>query len=144
MKKFLRFFLIGILFFLLLLIRGFEDILFYDPLIIYYKGDYKNFPFPEMNMLKLELNIAFRYVLNTIISLGVLWLFFRKTQIIKLSVFLYIILFVFLLIAFNWIFFNSDGTQNQLALFYVRRFLIHPVFLLIFVAAFYFQKKNVS
>jgi exosortase F-associated protein len=36
-------------------------------------------------------------------------------------------------------FFNSD--QN-LILFYVRRFLIQPLFVILFVPAFYFQKLN--
>lgn len=129
---------------MLLLIRAYENVLFYDPLLRYFKGDYQNFPLPEMDMLKLQIHIAYRFLLNTGISLGILGLFFKDLQIIKLSTVLYGVLFLLLFIAFNVVIFNSEGVGNKLPLFYIRRFLIHPIFLLILWAAFYFQKKNIS
>lgn len=135
---------VAVLLSLLILIRAFEDVLFYDPLLDYFKSDYKNHPLPEMNVLKMQLHFAFRYFLNTIISLGILWFVFKDLEIIKLSSVLYLVLFILLLIGFNAIFFTSEGVQNQLPLFYIRRFLIQPLFLLIFAAAFYFQKNILS
>lgn len=130
------------LFVLFLLIRAYEDVLFYDPLLSYFKGDYKRLPLPEMDLLKVELNIAYRFLLNTAISLGVLWFVFRDSEIIKLSIVLYTVLFVALIIAFNVVVFTSEPGQSQLPLFYIRRFLIQPVFLLILLAGYYFQKKK--
>lgn len=144
MKKFGSVFFIAVLCLMLLLIRAYENVLFYDPLLRYFKGDYQNFPLPEMDMLKLQIHIAYRFLLNTGISLGILGLFFKDLQIIKLSTVLYGVLFLLLLIAFNVVIFNSEGVGNKLPLFYIRRFLIHPIFLLILWAAFYFQKKNIS
>lgn len=144
MKKFWKIFSIGVLFLLLLLIRAYEDVLFYDPLLDFFKGDYKNFPLPDLDLLKLNLGVAFRYVLNTGISLGILWFIFKDSEIMKLSVLLYAILFVLLLMVFNYLLYTSEGVQNQLPLFYVRRFLIQPVFLLVLLPAFYFQKKKLT
>ena len=85
---------IGICCILFLLIRAFEEQLFYDPLLEYFKMDYKNFPLPEMNTVSLWLGIAFRYFLNTVLSLAILWLVFWDKGILKLSTLLYAILFI--------------------------------------------------
>lgn len=142
MKKLINIIAIGFLCLLLLLIRAYENELFYDPLLQFFKGDYKRLPLPEMDMLKLQLNIAFRFILNTSISLGILWFAFKDNEVVKLSTILYLILFVALLAAFNFIVYTSEGSTEHLTLFYVRRFLIQPIFLLILLPAFYFQKQN--
>lgn len=144
MKKFWIIIVVGFLCVLLLLIRAYEDVLFYDPLLDFFKGDYKNLPLPDLDLLKLNFGVVFRYVLNTGISLGILWFIFKDSEIIKLSILLYVVLFVLLLLIFNYILYTSDGVQNQLPLFYVRRFLIQPVFLLVLLPAFYFQKKKLA
>lgn len=144
MKNFLTLFFIALLCLLLLLIRAYEEVLFYDPLLYYFKGDYKNFPLPEMDLVKLQLNIGYRFLLNTGISLAILGLVFKDMQIVKLSMLLYGALFLLLIITFNIVIHITEGVENQLPLFYIRRFLIQPVFLLILLAAFYFHTKNVS
>jgi exosortase F-associated protein len=48
-------------------------------------------------------------------------------------------LFVILITAFFCILYFFKNQENLL-LFYVRRFLIQPLFLIVFVPAFYFQK----
>lgn len=140
MKKALKILAIAILGILLMLIRAYEDVLFYDPLLEYFKMDYKNMPLPKMDILQLQLGVFFRYLLNTIISLSILWLVFRDKDIIKLSLVLYAFLFVVLFAAFSYIIYTSEGVTDQFMLFYVRRFLIQPLFLLILLPAFYFQK----
>lgn len=144
MKKFWTIIAVGFLCVLLLLIRAYEDVLFYDPLLDFFKGDYNNFPVPDLDLLKLNLGVVLRYVFNTGISLGILWFIFKDSEIIKLSVLLYALLFVLLLMVFNFILYTSEGVQNQLPLFYVRRFLIQPIFLLVLLPAFYFQKKKLE
>ncbi|MGB3344008.1 MAG: exosortase F system-associated protein [Aequorivita sp.] len=125
---------------LLVLIRGFEDKLFYDPLLQFFKIDYKTMPLPDMDLVKLYLGVALRYFLNTIFSLAILWLAFWNREIIKISIYLYIILFVLFFVAFGFIVADAGEGGNHLLLFYIRRFLIHPLFLLILIPAFYFQK----
>lgn len=140
MNKALKILVVGSLFILLVLIRAYEEVLFYDPLLDYFKGDYKNLPLPPMDFLQLHIGIVFRFVLNTIISLTILWLVFKDRDIIKLSIVLYGILFLVLFAVFSFIVYTSEGGSDQFLLFYVRRFLIQPIFILILLPAFYFQK----
>jgi exosortase F-associated protein len=125
---------------LLVLIRAFEDALFYDPLLHFFEMDYKSMPLPEMDTFALQSGIALRFLLNTIISLAILWLVFQDRGIIKLSLILYSFLFAILFMAFSFIIFTSEESSGHFVLFYVRRFLIQPLFLLILLPAFYFQK----
>lgn len=121
-------------------VRFFEEELFYDPLIGFFKSDYADQTLPNFDTFNLILSIGFRYILNTIFSLALLWLIFKKVEIIKLSSILYLILFLLLLASYLLLIFNyKEG--SYLILFYVRRFLIQPLFLLILLPAFYFQKK---
>ena len=140
MKKILKIIGIIALASLLVLIRAFEDTLFYDPLLHFFKMDYKSLPLPVMDTFALQTGIALRFLLNTLISLAIIWLVFNDRQIIKLSLILYSFLFALLFLAFSFIIFNSEEAHGHFVLFYVRRFLIQPLFLLILLPAFYFQK----
>lgn len=140
MKKVLNIVAILVLAAFLVLIRTFEDTLFYDPLLEFFKNDYKTMPLPVMDNFALQTGIALRFLMNTLISLAIIWLLFKDKEILKLSTLLYGILFAVLFMAFSLILFNSGETGGHLVLFYVRRFLIQPLFLLILLPAFYFQK----
>ncbi|AFL80065.1 hypothetical protein Aeqsu_0554 [Aequorivita sublithincola DSM 14238] len=140
MKRLYRIVSIVILVIFLVLIRAYEDSLFYDPLLEFFKMDYKTLPLPEMDTFELQTNISLRFLLNTIISLAIIWLVFRDREFIKLSGILYSLLFVLLFLVFSFIIFTAEGTGSHLVLFYVRRFLIQPLFLLLLLPAFYFQK----
>ena len=127
--------------FALIGVRFFEEQLFYDPLLAFFKTGYTNQSLPDFETIKLTISIGFRYALNTGFSLAIIWLIFKKVEILKLSVLLYSLLFVLLIIVYLLLlFFYEEG--SYLPLFYVRRFLIQPLFLLIFLPAFYFQKKS--
>lgn len=140
MKNILKILGIILLATLLVFIRAFENTLFYDPLLEFFKMDYKFMPLPEMDTFALQTSIALRFLMNTIISLAILWLVFFDKEIIKLSTILYSILFAVLFMVFSFIIFSSEETGGHFVLFYVRRFLIQPLFLLILLPAFYFQK----
>lgn len=140
MSKVLKIVLIVLLFGTLALIRAYEDSLFYDPLLNFFKGNYSNHSLPKMDTFALQTGIALRFLMNTIISLAIIWLVFNDRGIIKLSTVLYSLLFVVFFLVFSFIIFNSEEVGNHMVLFYVRRFLIQPLFLLILLPAFYFQK----
>lgn len=132
----------GILLLLLLLIvvRLFQEKLFYDPFLIFFRGNsYKGIPLPSYDSFQLILSLFFRYTINTVLSLAILWLFFKDSGVIKLSSIIYAVFFVVLAIAF-FVVLQSDNV-NLLVLFYIRRFLIQPLFLILFVPAFYYQRK---
>ncbi|KVV14329.1 exosortase F system-associated protein [Flavobacterium sp. TAB 87] len=122
----------------LAIIRAFEDLLFYDPFLNYFKEDFKNSDFPAFDGLHLGFNITLRYVLNAIFSLGIIYAIFRDESILKFSTFLYIIFFI-ILIGFFYAIIYLKGSESAWLLFYVRRFLIQPLFVLLFVPAFYYQ-----
>ena len=126
---------------LLVLIRAYEDILFYDPFLNYFKTDYFNLPLPEIEGMKLFFGLVFRYSLNAILSLGIIYILFRDLSAIKFSIFLYSVFFIVLILfLYSLLYFYDD--PNKITLFYVRRFLIKPIFLLLFLPAFYYQKQN--
>lgn len=131
---------IAILVLLLILIRAYEDLLFYDPLLNFFKMDYKTLPLPQMDTFAMQTGIVLRFLMNTLISLAIIWVVFRDKEIIEVSSLLYSLLFVILFMVFSFIIFSSEGTASHFVLFYVRRFLIQPLFLLILLPAFYFQK----
>lgn len=123
----------------LIMVRMFESKLFYDPFIEFFKNDYLFLDAPKFETFKLLLFTAFRYLLNTILSLGIIYTLFKDVQILKFSGGIYGFAFVLLLGLFWYLI--SDAKQEQyLMLFNVRRFLIQPILLLLLLPAFYYQR----
>lgn len=128
---------------LLVLIRTFEETLFYDPFLEYYKDEYSQMAFPKLNIFKLFFSLGMRFYLNTVISLMLLYVIFKDKQIIKFTALLYMILGSILMISFLFIL-TFFGEESKMTLFYIRRFLIQPIFILLFIPAFYYQKYTSS
>jgi exosortase F-associated protein len=126
---------------LLVLVRAYEDSLFYDPFLNYFKADYYNLPLPEIENVFLFFGLLFRYFLNTVISLAIIYVLFKDIEAVKFASILYLSFFVILVVAFFFML-SFFGEANKMALFYIRRFLIQPIFLLLFLPAFYYQKQN--
>jgi exosortase F-associated protein len=142
MRKSVRIGLIVVLFLMLILIRAVVQPYFYDPLLDYFKHDYLYTTIPELNFGAYFLNIFYRYALNTLISLAIIYLAFNDVKALYFSVKFYILVFVVLgLMLFILLKFNVS--QNYLLTFYVRRFLIQPLFVFILLPAFYYQKRKV-
>jgi exosortase F-associated protein len=139
MNRFSKIISILILIGLLVSIRAFESDLFYDPLILFFKTDHTTGTLPAFDTFKLLMNISLRYLANTILSLAILWLLFKERGIIKLSFMIFVIFFVVFMLVYGYLLFNSS-TADYILLFYVRRFLIQPLLLLILIPAFYFHK----
>jgi len=135
------FFLISCCIFLFAVLRYFESKFFYDPFLDYFKRDYLHLPFPDFNGFLLFWNIFVRYFINSILSVLILYLLFKEVSLIKFAALLYVVLFVVLICAYFLIVLAVDENYNFL-LFYIRRFLIQPLFLLLFIPAFYLQKKQ--
>ena len=68
---------IALLFILLLLIRLFEDVLFYDPYLVFFKSDFLTLDSPRREIAKLISFTALRYWLNSMISIAILYAFFK-------------------------------------------------------------------
>lgn len=126
---------------LLALIRAYEDSLFYDPFLNYFKTHYHNLPLPKVENVSLFFGLFFRYFLNTAVSLAMIYVLFKDIEAVKFASILYLVFFVILVVAFFFVF-SFFGEANKMALFYIRRFLIQPIFLLLFLPGFYYQKQN--
>ncbi|WP_299129777.1 exosortase F system-associated protein [uncultured Winogradskyella sp.] len=143
MSKPIRYILIVLLFFVLVAIRAFEDELFYDPYLTFFENDYLYIDNPRREVAKLILFTSLRYFLNTLASLGILYLVFRDKKMIKFSVFIYVVAYVVLLIPF--LYFVINPRQEDYYLFFnIRRFLIQPIGLILLLPAFYYYKLNRS
>ncbi|MFP9115877.1 exosortase F system-associated membrane protein [Flavobacterium sp. RHBU_3] len=128
---------IALLLVLIVCVRIFEQSLFYDPLLAFYKHTGKTV-LPPYHTGLLLLGYAFRYALNTILSLGILWLAFKDMEVIKVTAILYVVLLaVFLSGLYILLSLESPPLKG---IFYLRRFLMQPMLLLLFVPAFYYQK----
>ncbi|MES2811932.1 MAG: exosortase F system-associated protein [Bacteroidota bacterium] len=130
-------FLIG----LLIVVRALENTLFYDPFIGYFKAEYSDLPYPQFDSFLFYLNLIFRFTLNSVISVLILYVIFDDISIIKFSGSL-LLLFMIVLLFSMFLLLNYSDESQKMILFYVRRFLIQPIFLLLFIPAFYYQKKT--
>ena len=121
-------------------IRTFESKIFYDPFIIFYKSDYFHKQMPVFDSVQLYLNVFFRFSLNSILSIFIIYLLFKDRLLLKLSVYLYALIGFVLIILF-YFYLNSEKPDFMI-LFYIRRFLIQPILLVLFIPAFYYQKTK--
>ena len=135
-----RVFILGTLVLFLALIRIVEESLFYDPYLDYFKSDFINLPLPIVNKLKLFLNLLFRYSLNTIVSIAFIQIAFKDINFTKFVSALYVLLFIVLIVVFYFVL-AFYAEENKMTLFYIRRFLIQPLFLLLFIPGYLIQKR---
>ncbi|WP_457609644.1 exosortase F system-associated membrane protein [Lutibacter sp.] len=137
MKRKFQILLIVLLFTLLIAVRVFVQPYFYDPLIEYFKNDYLHTEIPNLDFSKFFLNVFYRYTLNTVISLAIIYLFFNNLKIVFFSIKFYIIAFVIFSLSL-FIFLKLDFDYKLV--FYTRRFLIQPLFVFLLLPAFYYQQ----
>lgn len=134
-----KFGLLLVLVFCLVCVRVFLEPFLYDPLVAYFKLDYLKLPIPDLNLGFYLLNISLRYLTNTIISLAIIYVIFQKKEIVLFSFKIFIVVFLILFLLLFLSLTNYVG-NDYLIIFYVRRFLIHPVIVLLLVPAFYYQQ----
>ncbi|WP_040248384.1 exosortase F system-associated membrane protein [Psychroserpens mesophilus] len=131
--------LILVLFILLVLIRVFENELFYDPYLSFFKNDYLHIDSPRREVFKLTMYTSLRFILNSGISLGIIYLFFKDKSIVKFSAGVFGVAYVILIGLF--LYFVIHPRQEDYYLFFnLRRFLIQPLLLLLLLPAFYYYK----
>lgn len=139
--KAIRWLAVILLVFALILVRKFETDLFFDPVLSYFHGDFSKTQFPEFSIYEHSLSMSLRYLINTLISLSILYLIFLNQKLIKLAAVLYIVFFIVILPSYIY-FLNTEFSHATTAGFYVRRFLIQPVFLLILIPAFWYYLRT--
>ncbi|WP_411767863.1 exosortase F system-associated membrane protein [Winogradskyella sp. A3E31] len=141
MHRYITYLGIALLIVLLALIRAFENDLFYDPYLLFFQNDYLYIDHPRREVAKLVGFTSLRYFLNSVISLGIIYLFFKDRGILKFSGLVYVIAYIVILIPF--LYFVINPKQEDYYLFFnVRRFLIQPLILLLLLPALYYYKLN--
>lgn len=139
MHKYVTYVGIALLIVLLALIRGFEDELFYDPYLLFFRNDFLYIDSPRREVAKLVGFTSLRYFLNSVISLGIIYLFFKDKGILKFSSVIYGIAYIAILLPF--LYFVINPRQEDYYLFFnVRRFMIQPLILLLLLPALYYYK----
>jgi exosortase F-associated protein len=126
----------------LVAVRGFEDLFFPDPLKVYFHSDFQLRPVPPVSMLEQIVVTSLRFLANMILSLWIVWYLYKKKAYVNASLWVYLFAYLLLMVAFCLLL-TADSDLGKMGLFYVRRFLIHPLLLFVLVAGFYFlQHKN--
>ena len=143
MDRKVKILIILLLFLALILVRAFQHQMFYDPFIVYFKNGYLSESIPVFSGSKLLLHLIFRYGLNTIISLIILYVAFQNKDFLIFSVKFYVLAFVLLSMTF-FIILKGELANGYLFAFYIRRFLIHPLFVLLLLPAFYYKQLTVK
>ena len=138
-----KLFIVAFLLILLVLIRFFEKQFFDDGLIDFFRHAYLSEDLPAVSVSHILLVDSLRFGLNSILSIGILYLLFRQAGLLRFLSWVYLLVFVPALL-----FFYYELTHYQagdyLMLFYVRRLLVQPLLLLILAPALFYQKKNAS
>lgn len=139
MSKIATYSIAFVLLVLLVLVRAFEDELFYDPYLLFFKNDYLYIDSPRREVAKLVFYTSLRFLINSILSLGIIFCFFKDKSILKFSTVIYGIAYVCFLLPF--LYFVINPRQEDYYLFFnVRRFLIQPLILILLLPALYYHK----
>lgn len=139
MSKPVSYVIVAVLIVLLILVRAFQDVLFYDPYLLFFENDYLYIDSPRREVAKLVFFTSLRFLLNTLLSLGIIYCAFKDRQMIKFSGLIYGIAYVCFMIPF--LYFVINPRQEDYYLFFnVRRFLIQPIILLLLLPALYYYR----
>lgn len=139
MKIALKISIIALLFAALVGVRALQNHLFYDPLIPFFKGDFKTQILPGIHVWLYCLSMTFRYLINAAIGLSIIYVAFKSINHIQFAALVFalalIILLPLLIYAIHW------PQEGHTLLIYVRRILMHPILLFVLLPALYFQDQ---
>ncbi|MCD0454124.1 exosortase F system-associated protein [Chryseobacterium sp. LC2016-27] len=121
-------------------VRILEDQIFYDPFLNYFHEGNKNISFPEFEWGKLIVSHLFRCILNLFFSCIIIhFLFKNKDWTVQGAILISIIFAITFPIYLYCIYDRFD--IGYLFSFYMRRFVIQPLILLLIVPLFYYRKQ---
>lgn len=125
----------------LVMVRYFEQDLFYDPLMFFFQGDYRTQELPPIDAFAFGQSLILRFFLNMVFGLLLIKGWFQKISLAQFTILIGLVFFLVLAIALIFLLtYYQVGHYHQL--FYVRRFLIHPIIILILLPAFYFYQPQ--
>ncbi|MBW7675565.1 exosortase F system-associated membrane protein [Chryseobacterium chendengshani] len=121
-------------------VRMLEDQIFYDPFLNYFHEANKNVVFPEFEWGILVLSHIFRFVLNLIFSSIIIHFLFKNKEWTIQGVLLIAIVFIITFPIYLYCIYDRFE-MGYLFSFYMRRFVIQPLILLLIVPLFYYRKQ---
>ena len=124
----------------LISVRGLEDKIFYDPFLHFFKSADQSAVFPNFVCGKLIVSYLFRFLLNTFFSLLIIHFLFQNKEWTKQAFVLIAMIFVIVFPIYLFCIYNKFQF-GYLFSFYIRRFVIQPLTLLLIVPIFYYRKK---
>lgn len=125
----------------LIAVRFVESHLFYDPFLAFFKIADRNALFPDFEWLPLILNYLFRFALNLIFSLIIIQALFQNKKWTIQALVLIIIVFGITFPVYLFCIYTKFEI-GYLFSFYMRRFVIQPLILLLIVPLFYYRKAQ--
>lgn len=121
-------------------VRLLEDRLFYDPFLDYFHEAIKNIKFPEFVWGKLIIGHLFRFILNLFFSCLIIQFLFKNKQWTLQGALLITIIFIITFPIYLYCIYDRFDI-GYLFSFYMRRFVIQPLILLLIVPMFYYRKQ---
>lgn len=121
-------------------VRMLEDRIFYDPFLDFFHETDKNIPFPDFVWGKLIISHFFRFTLNLLFSCVIIHFLFKNKQWTMQGALLITIIFVITFPIYLYCI-HSRFEIGHLFSFYMRRFVIQPLILLLIVPLFYYRKQ---
>jgi len=121
-------------------VRALEDKIFYDPFLNYFHEADKSLAFPAFEWGKLILGHIFRFILNLFFSCLIIHFLFKNKEWTVQGAFLITIIFVITLPIYLYCI-HGKFEIGYLFSFYMRRFVIQPLILLLIIPMFYYRKQ---
>jgi len=121
-------------------VRMLEDQIFYDPFLSYFHEADKNSTFPEFEWVKLIVGHVFRFVLNLFFSCVIIHFLFKNKEWTVQGTILISIIFVITFPIYLYCIYDRFEI-GYLFSFYMRRFVIQPLILLLIVPLFYYRRQ---
>ena len=123
-------------------VRYLENVLFYDPFLDYF-ANIGNPAFPQFEWTGLISSHIFRFLLNLIFSLGIVhFLFLNKKWTFQAMVLITLSFILFFPIYLYSVY--TEFSFGNLFSFYIRRFVIQPLPVLLIVPLFYYRKNLIK
>ncbi|WP_233701803.1 exosortase F system-associated membrane protein [Kaistella solincola] len=136
--KLLKWFLVAMCVFGLIAVRMFEDQLFYDPFQAFFHIANEHAAFPAFEWTPLIFGYIFRFFLNLALSTAIVHLIFNsKRWTLQAAVLITVVFLITFPIYLYCIY--TQFEVGYLFSFYMRRFVIQPLILLLIIPLFYYR-----
>ena len=137
-NKYVRYILAAIVAIAIVGVRFLEQDLFYDPLLDYFKHTNREV-LPPIDFVRLYIHVFFRYMINLLLTVLIIKLIFWKQSYVKFTIIVGILGLLILLPIYAYMI-SNELKSGEMLFFYVRRFLIQPMFLILLLPCFYYQE----